>query len=53
MCARCKAIEVEIARFQRLRSGVDDRFALALMSEAVVELQSEKTILHPENKSGH
>lgn len=47
MCDRCKAIDIEIVSFERLRATVDDKFALALMAEVVVDLQSEKTMLHP------
>ena len=49
MCDRCKAIDIEIASFENLRATVDGKFTLALMAEAVVDLQSEKTTLHPED----
>jgi hypothetical protein len=47
MCDGCKAIDIEIVGFERLRATVNDKFALALMAETVVDLQSEKDDIAP------
>jgi hypothetical protein len=50
MCERCKAIDTEVQSFRRLRAEADDPLALALIAEAIVDLEAEKASLHPDEK---
>jgi hypothetical protein len=49
VCDRCNAIERELDTFERLRTIINDSVALALIAEAVKDLQSERTALHPDD----
>lgn len=46
MCARCKAIDGGIVSLELLRSTIAEAPKLALIDEAIRDLQSEKAALH-------
>jgi hypothetical protein len=50
MCERCKAIDIEVRNFKRLHAQADDQLALALIAEAIADLEAEKASLHPGEK---
>jgi hypothetical protein len=50
MCDRCDAIERELETLERLRATIVDSVALALIAEAVKDLQAERAALHPDDK---
>jgi hypothetical protein len=51
VCDRCNAIDRELVTFQRLGSTIEDQFTLALIAEAVKDLQSERSALHDDDES--
>ena len=51
MCDRCNAINRELVTFRLLGATIEDRFTLALIAEAVKDLQSERAALHDDNES--
>lgn len=48
VCDRCKTIDIEVHTFKRLHGNTDDGLALALIAEAIIDLQAEKAALHPD-----
>jgi hypothetical protein len=50
MCDRCKAIDIEVQSFRRLHAQADDHLALALITEAIADLEAEKASLHPDER---
>jgi len=50
MRERCKAIDIEVRNFKRLHAQADDQLALALIAEAIADLEAEKASLHPDEK---
>ena len=51
MCDRCNAIDRELVTFRRLGATIEDPFTLALIAEAVKDLQSERSALHDDDES--
>ena len=51
MCNRCNAIDRELVAFQRLWVTIEDQFTLALIAEAVKDLQSERVALHDDDEN--
>jgi hypothetical protein len=49
VCDRCNAIERELVNFERMRAGIRDGFALALIAEVVKDLQSERDAIHADD----
>jgi hypothetical protein len=50
MCERCKAIDIEVQTFRCMHTQADDQLALALIAEAIADLEAEKRSLHPDEK---
>ena len=51
MCNRCNAIDRELVTFQHLWATIEDQFTLALIAEAVKDLQSERATLHDDENN--
>jgi len=51
MCARCKAIDGGIVSLELLRDTIAETPKLALIDEAIRDLQSEKAALHKNDAS--
>ena len=51
MCNRCNAIDRELVTFQHLGATIEDQFTLALIAEAVKDLQSERATLHDDENN--
>ncbi len=51
MCERCKAIDGGIMSLELLRDTIADTLKLALIDEAIRDLQSEKAALHANDAS--
>jgi hypothetical protein len=47
MCEKCKGLDRSIESFRRLQKMADDSVALALIAEAITDLEAEKASLHP------
>ena len=47
MCEKCAELDRQVEAYQRMRRTADDPTALAVLSEAIADLQSEKAALHP------
>ena len=51
VCNRCNAIDRELVTFQRLGATIEDEFTLALIAEAVKDLQTERAALHDDDEN--
>ncbi|HEX4410137.1 MAG TPA: hypothetical protein VH206_15295 [Xanthobacteraceae bacterium] len=47
MCERCEAIDVKIARYQRLANGINDKPMIEHLAAFIAGLDLEKSTLHP------
>lgn len=50
MCAYCKHIDDEIARYRLFRCRIDDQPALDGITSLIQELEAEKKALHPDKQ---
>ena len=53
VCNKCDAIDRELVTFQRLEATIQDQFTLALIADAVKDLQSERAALHADAESNN
>lgn len=50
MCAYCKHIDDEIARYRLFRCRIDDQPALDGITSLIQELEAKKEALHPDKQ---
>jgi hypothetical protein len=50
MCDKCKSLDRDIESSRRLQKIVDDPVAIALVAEAIADLEADKVALHPDEK---
>ena len=48
MCAKCIELDLKIEHYQHLSSLITDQPTLDGIKELIVDLQAQKTALHPE-----
>jgi hypothetical protein len=49
MCEKCKGLDRSIESFRRLQKMADDSVALALIAEAITDLEAEKILAKSQN----
>jgi len=47
MCKRCDEIERQIFDYRRTVKSINDDLAISLLAEVILDLEAEKTSLHP------
>lgn len=47
MCRRCSEIDIQIARYQTLVNGINDREMIDRLRAAIADMHCEKVTLHP------
>jgi hypothetical protein len=52
VCEKCREIDANIARYERLRALAFDEVFLAGLDEVVRNYRAEKIALHPEEEKG-
>jgi hypothetical protein len=50
MCRRCEEIDAKIAHYKRLAQGINDKATIEHLLAFIVDLELEKSTLHPEAK---
>ena len=48
MCHLCSDLDAKLERYFKLVSQVTDRLALEALKKLIAEVQSKKSLLHPE-----
>jgi len=50
MCDRCRVLEQEMGRCDRLRAMIGDHITVDRITELLADLKAEKAALHPVNE---
>jgi hypothetical protein len=51
MCDRCKTIERQLLNFRQVQASTDDRLAVVMLAEAIIDLEAEASSMHPVSKT--
>jgi hypothetical protein len=52
MCDRCDRLDEKIEHYKKVVSAMTDQLTIERISALVVEMQTQKTALHPEGPAG-
>jgi hypothetical protein len=52
MCERCERLDEKIEHYKKVISAMTDQLTIERINSLVLELQTQKAALHPENPAG-